>query len=133
RLDVSWTRRWWSALVLGSLGMAACTLSVVLVADDPVVRPRQQPPGPTEPLLPASAPPNGGTSLPTLGLAANLSMLGESPQRQLAGWAGGMSDLLNVPRAALQAYGYATIRLQRERPACRITWTVLAGIGQVES
>ncbi|MCP3798735.1 lytic murein transglycosylase [Allokutzneria sp. A3M-2-11 16] len=133
RLDVSWAKRRWSALVVGSLGMAACALSVLLVSDDPVARPRQQPSGPTEPLLPASAPPNGGTALPRLGLAANLAVLGRSPQRQLAGWASSMSDLLNVPRAALQAYGYATIRLQRERPACRITWTVLAGIGQVES
>ncbi|MFB9907219.1 lytic transglycosylase domain-containing protein [Allokutzneria oryzae] len=133
RLDVPWTRRRWSALVLGSLGMAACALSVLLVADESATRPRPKQAGPTEPLLAASAPPNAGTALPRLGLAADLSALDYPPQRQLASWAGGISEQLNVPKAALQAYGYATVQLQRERPECRITWTVLAGIGQVES
>ncbi|WP_246842980.1 lytic transglycosylase domain-containing protein [Allokutzneria sp. NRRL B-24872] len=133
RFDVPWRRKRWSALALGSLGVAACTLATLLVAGDAGVTARQQPTGPTEPLLPANAPPNGGTALPMLGVAAHLTVFGQTPQRQLAGWAGGLSDRLNVPRAAMQAYGYATARLQRERPACRITWTLLAGIGQVES
>lgn len=40
---------------------------------------------------------------------------------------------LGIPGIALDAYHRASDRLDAERPACEIDWTVLAGIGQVES
>ncbi len=40
---------------------------------------------------------------------------------------------LGIPGIALDAYHRATERLNAERPACEMDWTVLAGIGQVES
>ncbi|WP_235026812.1 lytic transglycosylase domain-containing protein [Dietzia lutea] len=40
---------------------------------------------------------------------------------------------LGIPGIALDAYHRATDRLNAERPACEMDWTVLAGIGQVES
>ena len=40
---------------------------------------------------------------------------------------------LGIPGIALDAYHRATDRLNAEAPACEMDWTVLAGIGQVES
>ena len=40
---------------------------------------------------------------------------------------------LGIPGIALDAYHRATDRLNAEQPACEMDWTVLAGIGQVES
>ena len=40
---------------------------------------------------------------------------------------------LGIPGIALDAYHRATDRLNSEKPACEMDWTVLAGIGQVES
>ncbi len=40
---------------------------------------------------------------------------------------------LGIPGIALDAYHRATERLNAERPSCEMDWTVLAGIGQVES
>lgn len=40
---------------------------------------------------------------------------------------------LGIPGIALDAYHRATERLTVEQPACEMDWTILAGIGQVES
>ncbi|AWH95792.1 hypothetical protein A6048_10025 [Dietzia psychralcaliphila] len=40
---------------------------------------------------------------------------------------------LGIPGIALDAYHRATDRLNVEKPACEMDWTLLAGIGQVES
>ena len=40
---------------------------------------------------------------------------------------------LGIPGIALDAYHRATDRLNAEQPGCEMDWTVLAGIGQVES
>jgi membrane-bound lytic murein transglycosylase B len=40
---------------------------------------------------------------------------------------------LGIPGIALDAYHRATDRLTVEKPACEMEWTLLAGIGQVES
>ncbi|MCT1516029.1 MAG: hypothetical protein Q7T31_01265 [Dietzia sp.] len=40
---------------------------------------------------------------------------------------------LGIPGIALDAYHRATDRLNLEKPACEMDWTLLAGIGQVES
>ncbi|MDP9642379.1 membrane-bound lytic murein transglycosylase B [Actinopolyspora lacussalsi] len=55
------------------------------------------------------------------------------PQRQLSDWAENLSDELNIPLAALEAYGYAELALERTRPDCGLSWSVLAGVGAVES
>jgi membrane-bound lytic murein transglycosylase B len=52
---------------------------------------------------------------------------------QLADWAGRVSAALTVPSVAIQAYGYAEQFLERTDPGCRLAWTTLAGIGDVES
>jgi membrane-bound lytic murein transglycosylase B len=55
------------------------------------------------------------------------------PQEALAGWAQRLSAGLGIPATALRAYGYATLRLAADQPACHLAWTTLAAIGKVES
>ena len=85
---------------------------------------------------PAVAPPDPGVEPPRARLldpgSAPVSVQ-ERPQSQLVGWSESMSDELNIPRAALQAYGYTARYLEAAVPDCGLSWTVLAGIGSVES
>lgn len=79
-------------------------------------------------VLPADAPRAAGPGHDRPGAAAP-----ERPQEQLAGWAESMSEQLNIPRAALQAYGYAARAAETTHPGCGIGWSTLAGIGSIES
>lgn len=85
---------------------------------------------------PAVAPPDAGVEPPQVQLLAPRSgplSIEDRPQGQLAAWSESMADELNIPRAALQAYGYAARFLEVAEPECGLTWTLLAGIGTVES
>jgi membrane-bound lytic murein transglycosylase B len=55
------------------------------------------------------------------------------PQDSLAAWATKLSPTVGVPVIALQAYGYAQLRIQETLPGCHLSWTTLAGIGKIES
>jgi Transglycosylase SLT domain len=55
------------------------------------------------------------------------------PADALATWAQGVSNKIDVPPVAVQAYGYAELVLAQTRPGCRLSWTTLAAIGKVES
>jgi hypothetical protein len=55
------------------------------------------------------------------------------PADALAGWAAQVGPIAEVPVVALQAYAYAQLTLENTVPACHLTWTTLAGVGQVES
>jgi hypothetical protein len=55
------------------------------------------------------------------------------PADALEGWAQRIGNMVNVPEVAIEAYGYAQLMLQQTDPQCRLTWTTLAGIAQVES
>jgi membrane-bound lytic murein transglycosylase B len=55
------------------------------------------------------------------------------PQDTLAAWARRMSPAVGIPVVALQAYGYAQLRAEQTQPNCHLSWTTLAGIGEVES
>jgi membrane-bound lytic murein transglycosylase B len=48
-------------------------------------------------------------------------------------WARGLSGDLDIPAVALQAYAYAQVTTARTHPRCKLSWTLLAGIGRVES
>src|SRR5699024_10443165 len=84
----------------------------------------------------AEAPPDPGSALPEVRLLQRDQMplaVEDRPQGQLAAWSESLSDELNIPRAALQAYGYAARMTEVTTPECGLSWPVLAGIGQVES
>ncbi|WP_346129003.1 murein transglycosylase [Lentzea roselyniae] len=44
-----------------------------------------------------------------------------------------MASKTDIPLRAVHAYAAADLAMQREAPACRISWATLAGIGRVES
>jgi hypothetical protein len=55
------------------------------------------------------------------------------PADQLAVWAARVGSALNVPDVAMQAYGYAQYVLEQSDPSCHLSWSTLAGVGEVES
>ena len=55
------------------------------------------------------------------------------PADAINGWATRISAATEIPVVATEAYGYAQLLLQREKPACHLGWTTLAGIGKIES
>ena len=55
------------------------------------------------------------------------------PQDVVAQWAKRMSPAVGISETALKAYGYATLRVAADAPACHLAWTTLAAIGKVES
>lgn len=83
----------------------------------------------------ATAPPADGVRPPQVSALPGTDALeqGKRPQELLEDWADSMSEELNIPLTALEAYGYAELALERSRPECRLSWSVLAGIGAVES
>ena len=48
-------------------------------------------------------------------------------------WVALMSARTGISAVAVDAYGRASLRLQREQTGCRLGWTTLAGIGGIES
>ncbi|MGH8793097.1 MAG: hypothetical protein ACRDXX_10675 [Stackebrandtia sp.] len=58
---------------------------------------------------------------------------GPEADAALVGWAETVAKSVDISPRALQAYGNAEIVLSREKPACKLTWTTLAGIGSVET
>ncbi|MDT7654340.1 MAG: hypothetical protein QOI36_5746, partial [Pseudonocardiales bacterium] len=55
------------------------------------------------------------------------------PDLDLSVWAAGVSARTGVPARALRAYGAAELAQRAATPRCRLSWTMLAGIGRVES
>lgn len=78
--------------------------------------------------LPQGVPPPPGDPVP----AIDTHVPGRGAE-QLADWAHERADALQIPVTALEAYAYAARVAHVENPGCRIGWTTLAAIGQVES
>jgi Transglycosylase SLT domain len=72
-----------------------------------------------------------GTDQPTADAPLPINTV--RPGDQLAAWATPLSTKLGIPAVALQAYGYGEEVATHNQPACRLTWTTLAGIGKIES
>lgn len=78
--------------------------------------------------IPPGIPPGAGAPVPTVDIHA--------PGRtsdQLRPWAEGLSEGMNIPVAALAAYGNAAETMRQTLPGCNLAWTTLAGIGHVET
>ncbi|GIG85527.1 hypothetical protein Pen02_04630 [Plantactinospora endophytica] len=76
------------------------------------------------------SPPSFGTpSVP----APPWNATGGRPSDVLAGWAGQIGPKVGISTTAMQAYGYAELRVTQTTPGCQLRWTTLAAIGQVES
>ncbi|MDJ0422576.1 lytic murein transglycosylase [Dietzia kunjamensis] len=78
--------------------------------------------------IPPGIPPAAGAPVPSVDINA--------PGRtsdQLREWASGINEPMNIPVAALAAYGNAAETMRQTRPECNLAWTTLAGIGHVET
>ncbi|MEU5782636.1 lytic murein transglycosylase [Micromonospora lupini] len=123
------------ATIRGSRPVAADVTAAPTVALPPAVPLDPQPTGPlpTGPMptapLPTGAFPSGG--MPT-GPAVGPT-IGGRPSDSLAAWAQQVGAKVNIPAAAVQAYGYAELMLAQTNRSCALSWTTLAAIGQVES
>jgi membrane-bound lytic murein transglycosylase B len=80
------------------------------------------------PFIPKGVPPPAGAPVPPV----NTHTKGR-PADQLYDWAARRSPALRIPVIALEAYAYAARVAEVENPNCQLSWTTLAGIGQVES
>jgi hypothetical protein len=123
-----------AAAIMGcllSLGVPLAALSTpTLAVDQQPVRPPGDPAGlditgarPGDPLL--------GEAAPATGVGNDGRVAGELPGIPTP------PDLpdgpLGIPGAALDAYQFAQGTLASTRPACHLSWPVLAGIGRIES
>ncbi|MFB9321117.1 lytic transglycosylase domain-containing protein [Cryptosporangium minutisporangium] len=140
-----WIRRYW-APVAGATAFVLCLASagwVVWSWSRPEPEPPLTAPPPLEspPAAPTAAPPSlaATTPPPPSESAASAPLNAARPEEtagrpadRLASWAGALRQL-GIPAVALQAYGYAEAVLATAKPRCRLSWTLLAGIGAVES
>jgi membrane-bound lytic murein transglycosylase B len=78
--------------------------------------------------IPEGVPPPPGDPVPQVDTHAK-----GRPADQLHTWAAERAVTLRIPVTALEAYAYAARVAEVENPDCRLSWTTLAGIGQVES
>jgi membrane-bound lytic murein transglycosylase B len=78
--------------------------------------------------IPDGVPPPAGDRVPPIDTHA-----AGRPADQLRDWATARAPALTMPVQALEAYAYAARVAEVENPKCHLSWTTLAGIGQVES
>ena len=121
--------RWWLALLAVLLiGSGVLVARYALPKSAP--SPGAAPPPATGRAQPAPVisgeiiPPTGGN--PVITVPAR-------PADALSDWAAQVAPAAQIPLVALQAYGYAQLSLEGTAPQCHLSWTTLAGIGQVES
>ncbi|MFS8102052.1 lytic murein transglycosylase [Lentzea alba] len=71
-----------------------------------------------------------GAAAPNAAAPNTAGVAGANPLNE---WATRVASKTDIPLRALHAYAAADLTMQREAPACRISWATLAGIGRVES
>jgi len=72
---------------------------------------------------PPAAPPVAAAGAPGAGIATRVD----------AAWAASMAAATGIPKRAVLAYAGAALAKAESMPACRLSWTTLAAIGEVES
>ncbi|MGE5827093.1 MAG: murein transglycosylase [Micromonosporaceae bacterium] len=115
--------------------LPACVFGVLLVVAALVGRyviPTQGPGSASAPTAEATSGPATTTAAAVTPTAVGPTPLAR-PADGLSQWAGAVGRALNVPEVAIQAYGYAQYVVAQRDQSCHLSWTTLAGIGQVES
>lgn len=110
--------------VLG-LGVIAALIVLVFAPRAPSVAPEAelvQTPAPVYSWAPPAAQPVAAAT-PAPGLVGQVD----------ADWAASASAATGIPIRAVQAYAGAALVKAQQMPACRISWTTLAGVGATES
>src|SRR5690606_5820298 len=90
-------------------------------------------PGPNPGAAPSGGPPPAPTEAAASPTLPPLPTPPVRPADALADWAGRVGAAIGVPPVAIQAYGYAQLLMQDSDPSCKLSWTTLAGVGEVES
>ena len=85
-----------------------------------------------EPASPPLAPVPPPTTVEAADVAATPLPSGISAQVDPA-WITAVSATSGIPTRVLSAYAGASLQLAAEQPSCRLGWTTLAAIGQIES
>ncbi len=139
-----WNRWYWvvgRGFATAVIGVVAIMLGVFVLPKfvDTTVSSSQGPQSPftSGPDIPGQVPdgdqtgsPTPGTTLPTPN--GPVQTQAGRPADALGAWAVNLSKL-GIPQVALQAYGYAESVLAKTQPSCHLSWTLLAGIGSIES
>ncbi|WP_370542072.1 murein transglycosylase [Amycolatopsis sp. FDAARGOS 1241] len=127
-------RRYVSRIAL-SLGLVLT--GIVLVVTIGV---RNPDPAPAVPAAPAATSfsvqpqrPQAGAQAPRAGLAAPPDRPTESDQAELDAWATRVAGKTALSARVLAAYGRAEMWMRRQKPACHLSWSTLAGIGHQSS
>lgn len=71
--------------------------------------------------------------IPSEGPVAPEPLTTSAPGSADPSWVARTSVAAGIPGTALQAYGNATLRMEREQPGCHLGWTTIAAIGGIES
>ncbi|WP_326566238.1 murein transglycosylase [Amycolatopsis rhabdoformis] len=80
--------------------------------------------------VPPQRPQSGGAA-PRAGLAAPPDRPTESDQAELDAWATRVAGKTQLSARVLAAYGRAEMWMRRQKPACHLSWSTLAGIGHL--
>jgi len=141
-----WNRWYWvlargfATAIIGVLAILLGTLVLPKFLDAETSADRAPDPTPSAsapadtgqaPGLPASPLPSPSGTLPPSPAGPVQTQPGR-PADALSAWAVNLNKL-GIPQVALQAYGYAQTVLASTQPGCNLSWTLLAGIGSVES
>ncbi|HEU0205182.1 MAG TPA: transglycosylase SLT domain-containing protein [Pseudolysinimonas sp.] len=111
-----------TALVAGLLGLAVLAGVVVLVLA-PRLTAVQDAAAPAPRWAPPPASPPVAAATPGVGIATRVD----------PAWAASMAAATGIPERAVLAYAGAALDKAAAMPACRLSWTTLAAIGEVES
>jgi membrane-bound lytic murein transglycosylase B len=111
-----------TAVVTGLVGIAVLAGLVVLILA-PRVTAVQQAAAPAVRWAPPAASPPVASAAPGVGIASLVD----------AKWAAEAAAATGIPQRALLAYAGAALTKAASMPACKLSWTTLAAIGEVES
>ncbi|MGH3433853.1 MAG: murein transglycosylase [Thermocrispum sp.] len=121
-------RRAMTRLAVAGL-VALAGLALVLTIG--VQRPEAQGEEPAPP--PAASLPKPGAKVPPRGVSAPVDRPHASDAAELRSWSRRVAGLTDMPERAVRGYGLAEMWMRSEAPGCGLSWTTLAGIGQVAS
>ena len=110
------------AIVAGLIGVAVLVAVVVLFLA-PRVTAVQDAAAPAARWAPPPASPPVAAAVPGTGIATRVD----------PDWAASMARATGIPKRAVLAYAGAAILKAEATPACRLSWTTLAAIGEAES
>ncbi|WP_238412246.1 lytic transglycosylase domain-containing protein [Saccharothrix deserti] len=88
-------------------------------------------PIPFQAVEPGVAAPGSAGELPAGQPQASPAVTGTA--EPLTAWAAALAEKTDIPPRALRAYAIADLLMRAQKPACRVSWATLAGIGRVES